>query len=202
MFLCVFVDCLSRCPLLVICPWKITQSRSRLDAPDFSLITAGGKIPTLVKKKENACLFVFLVFSVWNKSHSATCVMDFGKSSKLLLTHGSWKDSTRSGLKVEGKSQNMRYFLFYTILFLKAYTECIANKTSRALSPFPGCVSLPSPPDEWTSPLTAPGFYRQTAAFASNLCREQLSQWRGSPLAVTRKGLTNQRYVRPRGGGV
>lgn len=154
-----------------------------------------------MKKKENACLFVFLVFSVWNKSHSATCD-GFWKVFK--ASSDSWQlkrfhpFGIKSGRKV---TKHEVFFILHHPVF-KSLHRVHRYKTSRALSPFPGCVSLPSPPDEWTSPLTAPGFYRQTAAFASNLCREQLSQWRGSPLAVTRKGLTNQRYVRPRGGGV
>lgn len=131
--------------------------------------------------EKNPLVCFFLVFSVWNKSHSATCDV----SSKLLLTHGSWKASARLALKVEGNSQNMKYFFILHHPVFKSLHRVHRYKTSRALFPFPGCVSLPSPPDEWTSLLTAPGFYRQTSAFASHLCKEQLSQWRGSPLAVT-----------------
>lgn len=93
------------------------------------------------KKKTLVCLFSSC-FPCGIKV-TLRLVMDFGKSSKLLLTHGSWKASTRSGLKVEGK-QNMKYFLFYTILFLKAYTECIATKRA-ALSLRSPAVSLSLP---------------------------------------------------------
>lgn len=108
----------------------------------FQPYYCGGKNSNSCEKKENACLFVFLVFSLWNKSHSATCD-GFWKVFKASSDSWQLKSFHPFGIK-SGRKAKHEVFLFYTILFLKDYTECIATKRA-ALSLRSPAVSLSLP---------------------------------------------------------